>query len=747
MANLVGVSGMDQLEMTTGGSIVPLRTYLRRHGRLILLLALTVWGITIAAAGVTQWRADQRRQAEAQVAKLQSFSSQYLLQRGQAPADLTILARRVWVGLDEIAVFSGDAQIVVPLRRVVERFLVEPDSVSLHALVEETDRLGAQIGESAAAAAETARFVSTWLLLVTGGLVGVVGLRFSQLRTASADLAIEQQTLRRSEERFRSIIQNSADLLLIFNEAKEVKYLSPSAEQALIATPVLRPLDWIVPQDRERVRALYYESLDQPGQNLTAEVQLLLEGEERPFHMILTNLLHDPAVRGTLMTLRDTSERLLFQQALEFHAFHDQMTGLPNRTRFTQRLAEALRRADEDATSVGVLYLELDNWKIVGDSLGHQVADSLVSLVCERLKECLAPGQEVARVSPHGLAILVEGTDRPSVERLAERILATCQTSFYAIGNEVFVQLSLGIALSKPRQGRPDSLMREADSALQWARRNTRERFAIFDQRMHAQAVYRLELENDLRRAVARQEFFLAYQPVVDLATGRLLELEALVRWAHPRRGVVSPGEFIGVAEETGLIHPLGRWVLREACGQLMEWQRAYPGCENLLVSVNLSPYQFRDPALVEEIGAVLRETGLEPGRLKLEITESVMAEETDSVLNAFLRLKGLGVNLAIDDFGTGYSSLAFMQRFPIDALKVDRSFVQRLGQSDQDAAIVKAIISLGKALDLTVTGEGIEQVEHASFLQEMGCDRGQGYLFGRPLSPAEVGERLTVLH
>lgn len=729
---------------------MPFLTYFRRHGRPSLLLALAVWGIAIAAGGVTQFRADHRRQAEAQVAKLQSMSSRYLMQRDQSQAELSEIARQIWVGLDEIAELSGQPEIVEPLRRAVGRFLVDSDSTSLRDVVAETDRLGAQIGEIAAEAAQTAQFVSTWLLLVTGGLVVVVGLRFNKLQTASAHLEAERQALRRSEERFRSIIRNSSDLILIFDEAKEVKYLSPSAEQALVTTPILRPIEWIVPRDRERVRALYYDSFAQPGQNLTAEVRLLLEGEERPFHMIITNLLHDPAVHGTLMTLRDTSERFLFQQALEFHAFHDPMTGLPNRTRFMQVLAEALKQADANESSIGVLYLELDNWKIVGDSLGHQVADSLVSLVCERLKGCLAPGQEVARVSPHGLAILIEQGDRPVVESLATKILETCQTSFYAIGNEIFVQLSLGIALSTPKQSRPDSLMRRADSALQWARRNTRERFAIFDGRMNAQAVHRLELENDLRRAIARQEFFLAYQPVVDLATGRLLELEALVRWAHPRRGIVPPGEFIRVAEETGLIHALGRWVLREACAQLMAWQREYPGCANLLVSVNLSPYQFRDPALVEEIGGVLRETGLAPGRLKLEITESVMAEETDSVLNAFLRLKGLGVNLAIDDFGTGYSSLAFMQRFPIDALKVDRSFVQRLGQSEQDAAIVKAIISLGKALDLTVTGEGIEQAEHASFLQAMGCDRGQGYLFGRPLSPAQVGERLmgeSVLH
>lgn len=731
---------------------MPLLTYFRRHGRLILLLAITVWGIAVAAAGVTQLRADHRRQAEAQVAKLQALSARYRVLREQFDheTELTEIAHQIWVGVDEIADLSGQPQIVTSLRTIVERYLVQADSISLRDLVEETDHLSVVIGESARSAAETAQFVSTWLLLVTGGLVVIVGLRFNQLQTASAQLEAERQTLRRSEERFRSIIRNSSDLLLIFNEEKEVKYLSPSAEEALNNTPVLRPLNWVVPQDRERVRALYYESFEKPGQNLTAEVRLLLEGEERPFHMIVTNLLHDPAVRGTLMTLRDTSERVLFQRALEFHAFHDQMTGLPNRTRFMQRLAEALSRAEEQGATVGVLYMELDNWKIVGDSLGHQVADSLVALVCERLKECLEPAQEVARVSPHALAILVERTDRQGISKLAEKILATCQTSFYAMGNEIFVQLSLGLALTQQTGKRPDSLMREADSALQWARRNTRERFALFDSRMNAQAVHRLELENDLRRAIARQEFFLAYQPVVDLATGRLLELEALVRWAHPKRGVVSPGEFIGVAEETGLIHSLGRWVLQEACSQLMVWQQEYPGCESLAVSVNLSPYQFRDPALVEEIGAVLRETGLQPERLKLEITESVMAEGTDAVLNAFLRLKSLGVHLAIDDFGTGYSSLAFMQRFPIDSLKVDRSFVQRLGQSDQDAAIVKAIISLGKALDLTVTGEGIEQAEHASFLQEMGCDRGQGYLFGRPLSPAEVGERLmteSVLH
>jgi diguanylate cyclase (GGDEF)-like protein/PAS domain S-box-containing protein len=724
---------------------VPFLTYFRRHTRLFVILAIGVWTSAVAATGVTQWRADQRRQAEAQVAKLEALSARYADLRVQE-ADQALLAKlasQIRTSVGEIATRSDQPAMVQPLRTAVEQFLAQPDRTGLQALVAETESLSVRIRASAQNAAETAQFVSTWLLLVTGALVAIVAWRFTQLQSASAKLEAERATLRRSEERFRSIIRNSADLLLIFNADKQVTYMSPSAEKALISTPVLQPLDWVVPRDRERVRALFHEALAQPGQNLTTESHLLLEGEERPFQLILTNLHDDPAVRGTLCTLRDISERTRYQEALEFHAFHDPMTGLPNRTRFMQVLSEAMARADAESSTTGVLYLELDNWKIVGDSLGHQVADSLVALVCERLKGCLEPGQEAARISPSALAVLVEKADRGRLASLAQQILRTCQTSFFALGNEIFVQLSVGIALSQPLQGSPDGLLREADSALQWARRNTRERFAIFDQRMHAQAVHRLELENDLRRAIARQEFFLVYQPVVDLATGRLLELEALVRWAHPRRGIVSPGEFIPVAEETGLIHGLGRWVLQEACGQLVAWEREYPGCAHLAVSVNLSPYQFRDPALVEEVRAVLQETGLAPERLKLEITESVMAEGTDEVLGAFQRLKSLGVHLAIDDFGTGYSSLGFMQRFPIDSLKVDRSFVQRLGQSDQDAAIVRAIINLGKALDLTVTGEGIEQAEHATFLQAMGCDRGQGYLFGRPLSVAEVGERL----
>lgn len=725
---------------------MPILTRVRQHGRLLIGLAVVVWAVTVAATGVTQVRADHRRQAEAQVARLEALSSRYWMLRDQSAsqAELAAATRLVWLGIDEIELHLEDPARLLPLRRTVERFLVNADRESLSELVAESERLGAQIGEEASSAAQTARFVSTWLLLVTGGLLALVGLRVSRLRSGAVNLEAERRTLLRSEERFRSIIRNSADLLLIIDSEKEIKYTSPSAEAALLATPVPRPLDWIAPQDRERVRALYYESLTKPGQNLSADVQLLLEGETRPFHLIMTSLLHDSAVKGTLLTLRDISERLLYQRALEFHAFHDMMTGLPNRTRLMQQLGAALARADGELSSVGVLYLEMDNWKIVGDSLGHQVADSLVALVCERLKGCLAPGQEAARVSPQGLAVLVERADVTQVSELAQRILSSSQSSFYTLGNEIFVQLSIGIALSRPLKSRADSLMREADSALHWARSHTRERFAVFDARMNERAAHRLDLENDLRRAIARQEFFLAYQPVVDLATGALLELEALVRWAHPQRGVVSPGEFIGVAEETGLIHALGRWVLQEACGQLAAWKQRYEGCERLLVSVNLSPYQFRDPALVEEVGAVLRETGLAPESLKLEITESVMAEGTEAVLQAFHRLKGLGVQLAIDDFGTGYSSLGFMQRFPIDALKVDRSFVQRLGQSAQDTAIVRAIISLGKALDLTVTGEGIEQAEHATFLHEMGCDRGQGYLFGRPLSPAEVRERLV---
>ena len=423
-------------------------------------------------------------------------------------------------------------------------------------------------------------------------------------------------------------------------------------------------------------------------------------------------------------------------------AFRDPLTSLPNRALFMDRLSHALTRTERRGERLAVLFLDLDRFKVVNDSLGHGVGDQLLIGVSQRLAACLRPEDTIARLGGDEFAILLEDVkDDKAPTAVADRLTGELQQPFTVEGREVVITVSIGIAMSISRRMTPEDILRDADLAMYHAKGKGKARYEIFDKSMNAPAQERMDLELDLRNAVSRSEFVLHYQPVVALSTGRIVEMEALVRWKHPQRGLLFPGDFVGLSEETGLIVPLGRWVLHEACRQVRQWQLATPGSQ-LGISVNLSARQLQQPGLVEEIAAVLRETRLEPGALRLEITETVVMHDAPATLAKLEALKALGVRLAIDDFGTGYSSLGYLKRFPVDNLKIDRSFVAGIGSDVEDSAIVRAVITVAKSLGLSVTAEGIENAEQLEHLRALGCDHGQGYYFAKPVT----GDRVPAL-
>jgi diguanylate cyclase (GGDEF)-like protein len=422
-------------------------------------------------------------------------------------------------------------------------------------------------------------------------------------------------------------------------------------------------------------------------------------------------------------------------------AFHDALTNLPNRALLAENLKFVIERAKQhEDYQFAVLFLDLDRFKNVNDSLGHSIGDQLLIAMARRLESCIRESDMVARLGGDEFAILLDGIpNQNEAAKMARRIQEKLQSPFNLSGHEVFTTTSLGIALSSTGYDHPENMLRDADTAMYRAKAQGKACYEIFDKGMHTHAVYVLQMENDLRRAIDREELRVYYQPIVSLDSGQLAGFEALVRWQHPERGFINPSDFIPLAEDTGLIVPLGLWVLRRACEQLSQWQWQSAANRALFMSVNLSGKQVARPKLVSEIRQVLEETRIDPKYLKLEITESAVMENAETAVQLLRRLKALGVQLSIDDFGTGYSSLGYLHRFPVNTLKIDRSFVGRIGEAAENIEIVRTIVSLAENMGMEVVAEGVETLSQLAQLRKLNCQYGQGYLFSRPVDAESV--------
>ena len=449
------------------------------------------------------------------------------------------------------------------------------------------------------------------------------------------------------------------------------------------------------------------------------------------------------AIRVALMI----GERKRMEQQLEHQAFHDPLTDLPNRFLFADRLEHALAGALRKEGHIAVLFMDLDNFKVINDSLGHEAGDELLKVVAQRLQSCLRPEDTLSRLGGDEFALLILEDDANGgvATGIAKRVLRELRAPFSVRRREVLVSASIGIVLAATSESRSvDELLRDADLAMYSAKNGRKGQYEMFRQDLHARAFERLEVESDLRRALEQGEFKVLYQPQVSLKSGEIVGFEALMRWEHPERGLLDASEFISILEETRLALPMGRLVLREACRQGRVWQDRYPSSPPLMVGVNLSARQFQHPEMVSYLARLLKDTELPPKSLCLEITESVAMENLPSAASTFEELEGLGVRLAIDDFGTGYSSLSYLKRFPVEYLKVDRSFVDGLEEESEDKVIVSGIISLAHALGLKVVAEGVEMEEQLALLREMRCDQAQGHYFSEALSSEAAGKLLV---
>ena len=444
-------------------------------------------------------------------------------------------------------------------------------------------------------------------------------------------------------------------------------------------------------------------------------------------------------------SIRYSIERKRAEVSLSHQALHDPLTGLPNRTLFLDRLEQALARAKRHPTSLAVLFLDLDRFKVINDSLGHDTGDRLLIEVAARLRDMLRPGETVARFGGDEFTILCDviGGERDAV-MIAERVNEIVATPFEIDDSEAFLTASVGIAMSTQAGSRPEALIRDASGAMYRAKERGKSRYEIFDEELRARAIERLETENALHRAIERGELRVYYQPMVDLSGGSIIGVEALVRWEHPARGLVEPDAFIALAEETGQIVALGAWVLRTACEQAARWRDDKLAPAPLQLSVNLSARQLAQPDLVDMVMAVLDDTGVSPADLCLEITESVVIEDTAGSVAALEALRARGVRIGIDDFGTGFASLSMLKRVPADLIKVDRSFVAGVGnRNGQDAPIVAAVLTLAQALDLRAIAEGVETARQADELRAIGCRYAQGYYFARPAPADQITDLL----
>lgn len=550
-----------------------------------------------------------------------------------------------------------------------------------------------------------------------------------------------ERSLQASEERLRLITENMRDLVCLHEPNGRYLYVSPSCETLLGYTPDeligQDPNTLIHPDDRDRLQMAAH-NLDRRG----ALSSLTYRMQHKSGTFIWVETLSKPILgrNGELIrwvsASRDITARVQAEQQLSHDALHDALTQLPNRALFMARVEMALSQMIRHKSyQFAVLFIDLDRFKVVNDSLGSLVGDRILVETARLLQGCLRPADTLARLSGDEFTLLLDDIkDMTDATRVAERIQTLLKVPFDLDGHRVTMSASIGIVMGSTEYQQATELLRDADIAMYRAKETGKAHYEIFDREMHRRAVHLLRMETDLRRAIERHELVLYYQPIVAIATGQLAGFEALVRWQHPEHGLIPPDHFIPIAEDSGLIIPLGEMVLRLACQKMQQWQHRWSMARSLMMSVNLASKQIRDPAFVPTLITILQETRLDGCCLKLEITERMLMENTDAVVAVLRQIRAQGVRLSIDDFGTGYSSMAYLQHFPITSLKIDRSFTQQLSHPEGKSAIVRAIVTLAQNLSLSVIVEGIETQAQLARLKEIGAEYGQGYYFSKPL-------------
>jgi len=573
------------------------------------------------------------------------------------------------------------------------------------------------------------------------------------------DLTARQQretVLRESEERYVLAMQATNDGIWDWNLKTNAIYFSSRWKSMLnYSDNEMNSLDeWfccIHPGDVERIKIEMLNHLSELNSKFESEYRILCKGKTYRWMLSRGIIIRDASGEPYRIvgTQSDITNRKVTEEQLLHDALHDALTGLPNRVLFMDRLSHAISLAKRRRNYLfAVLFFDLDRFKLINDSLGHEVGDRLLIAIARRLEKYLRVGDTVARLGGDEFTILLEDIKDENVAiNIANRLQEELTRSFNLSGNEVFTSASIGITLSTFNYERPEDLLRDADIAMYRAKATGKARYEVFNTTMHTGATALLQLETDLRRGLERQEFQLYYQPIVALKTSEITGFEALIRWQHPQRGLVSPAEFIPVAEETGLIVPIGWWVLREACRQLSAWKIQFPEYQSLVMSINLSAKQFTQSNLVEEITKILRETEVPANSLKLEITESVIMDNAEIATTMLLQLQSLGIRLSIDDFGTGYSSLAYLYRFPTHTLKIDRSFINKIDIDSEQFEIVRTIVTLAANLGMDVVAEGVETLKHLAQLKALNCGSGQGYLFSKPVDSQTAAKLLQEQH
>jgi diguanylate cyclase (GGDEF)-like protein/PAS domain S-box-containing protein len=745
---------------------------------LYLVLIATIVGFNALEVGeergaalIVNVAARQRALAERYVKDVMLVTERYRADPTHDAAELRANADALLHGGEVIAVQGADEEIHIPPAstdpRVVAKLTAEHDLIE--ELTEAGDRLlrispgdpgfeeavtdlrviGAQVSSVSndAVGEMTSNTEQAFARLVQVGIaLGALG----AVAAITMGLLLRRAGAQRSA-RFRSLVHHASDLITVIDAKGRILYQSPSSSRLigleaehLVGTGYL---DLVVAEDRSHLSAVLTDlgaSHETVGR---AEYRMRQrDGSLRFVESIVSNLLTDPSVKGLVLNTRDVTERKTLEDELARQAFHDSLTGLSNRAVFRDRVDHALARSARTGQRLAVLLLDLDGFKTVNDSLGHDVGDELLVAVGQRLEAGGRTSDTVARLGGDEFAILLEDeVDEGRAKTVAKRLLTELASPFDIRGREVFVRASIGIATGAGPASQTDELIRNADTAMYAAKSAGRARFELFQPVMHEEALAQFEVQADLQHVLERAELVLHYQPIVGFEAGDVRGMEALVRWAHPTRGLLGPGEFIRVAEETGLIVPIGRWVLREACRQTQAWRSDGLGSPDLWVSVNLSTRQLFEPDLVSQVHDVLAETGLDPAALTLEITEGSLMQDLEQTVSKLRGLKELGVRLAIDDFGTGSSSLGYLRQFPIDLLKIDKSFIDDIvSTGTEGAALVRAIVELAQTLHLDIVAEGIEQTEQVPALRSAGCHVGQGFLFARPM-PVEAMRALLV--